>query len=207
MVRAEAVLRHYLREHAPATAHLWTQPDTMPRIRQQVQREWHDRLHDLSGLRRETIRRALVEAGDDPALAESAFEHFFEARQHVDLYEDSLDALSSLAARYPLVALSNGNADVHRVGLGQHFHAAISAQAFGVAKPDPRIFIEAARLAGVSAADVLHVGDDPHLDVVGARAVGMQCAWINRHDQTWPDGSDPPHTFSTLRDLVDHLAA
>jgi putative hydrolase of the HAD superfamily len=207
MVRAEAVLRQYLSEHAPATAQLWAQPDTLSRIRQQVQREWHDRLHDLSALRRESIRRALVEAGDDQALAVPAFELFFEARQQVDLYEDALDALSALASRYPVVALSNGNADVHRVGLGAHFHAAVSAQAFGVAKPDPRIFVEAARLAGVTTAEVMHVGDDPHLDVVGARGAGMQCAWINRHDHVWPEGSEPPLTFSTLRDLVDHLAA
>ena len=207
MVRAEAVLHQYLQEHAPATAVLCYQQGALARIRQQLQREWHDRLHDLSALRRESIRRALLEAGEDPDLAVPAFERFFAARQQVDLYEDALEALAFLASRYPLVALSNGNADVHRVGLGQHFHAAVSAQEFGVAKPDPRIFHEAAARAGVTAAEVLHIGDDAHLDVHGARAAGMQCVWINRHDQDWPDGSEPPLTFSTLRDLVDHLAA
>ena len=207
MVRAEAALQQYLREHAPATAVLCYQAGGLDRIRQQLQQEWHDRLHDLSALRRETIRRALVESGENADLAVPAFELFFEARQQVDLYEDALEALSFLASRYPVVALSNGNADVNRVGLGQHFHAAVSAQEFGVAKPDPRIFHEAASLAGVTAPEVLHIGDDAHLDVLGARAAGMQCAWLNRHEQAWPEGSEPPLTFTSLRDLVNHLAA
>ena len=207
MVLAEAALHQYLREHAPATAVLCYQHGGLARLRQQLLLEWHDRLHDLSGMRRETLRRALLEAGENPDLAVPAFELFFEARQQVDLYEDSLEALSYLSSRFPVVALSNGNADVNRVGLGQHFHDAVSAQAFGVSKPDPRIFHEAAARAGVTAAEVLHIGDDAHLDVHGARAVGMQCAWINRHEQTWPEGSEPPPTFTSLRDLVDHLAA
>ncbi|MEY4443372.1 MAG: hypothetical protein RL442_2372 [Pseudomonadota bacterium] len=160
MVRAEAALQQYLRAHAPAAAVLCYQAGGLARIRQQLQQEWHDRLHDLSALRRETIRRALVESGENADLAVPAFELFFEARQQVDLYEDALEALSFLASRYPVVALSNGNADVNRVGLGQHFHAAVSAQEFGVAKPDPRIFHEAASLAGVTAPEVLHIGDD-----------------------------------------------
>jgi putative hydrolase of the HAD superfamily len=207
MVRAEAALHQYLREHAPATAVLCYQQGGLARLRQQLQLEWHDRLHDLSGMRRETLRRALLEAGDNPDLAVPAFELFFEARQQVDLYEDSLEAVSYLSLRFPVVALSNGNADVNRVGLGQHFHDAVSAQAFGVSKPDPRIFHEAAARAGVTAAEVLHIGDDAHLDVLGARAAGMQCVWINRHEQAWPEGSEPPLTFTSLRDLVDHLAA
>ena len=206
MVRAEAELHQYLREHAPATAVLCYQHGAMTRIRQQLQREWHDRLHDLSALRRESIRRALLEAGEDPALAAPAFERFFEARHRVELFDDALEALAFLASRYPVVALSNGNADVGRVGLGQHFHAAVSAQAFGVAKPDPRIFHEAAAQAGVTATEVLHVGDDAHLDVEGARSAGMQCVWINRDQQPWPADSPPPLTFTSLRDLVDHLA-
>ena len=207
MVRAEAALQHFLREHAPNTAVLYYEQGALPRLRRQLQQEWPDRLHDLSALRRETIRRALLEAGEDTTLAEPAFERFFDARHQVDLYEDALEALALLASRYPVVALSNGNADVHRVGLGAHFHAAVSAQAFGVSKPDPRIFHEAAARAGVSPAEVLHVGDDAQLDIHGARAAGMQCAWINRHAQPWPEGSEPPLTFTTLRDLVDHLAA
>ncbi len=205
MVRAEAVLQQFLREHAQATATLCQEHRALFRIRQQLQAERPDLTHDLSTLRRESIRRALIEAGDDPALAEPAFEVFFAERHRVELYEDAQDALAFLSARYPLVALSNGNADVHRVGLGSYFRAAVSAQAFGVAKPDPRIFHEAAARVGVAASAVLHIGDDAALDIQGAREAGMQCVWINRGDHDWPHESPPPLTLSNLRDLIDHL--
>jgi FMN phosphatase YigB (HAD superfamily) len=57
-----------------------------------------------------TIRRALTAAGDDPTLAEPAFEVFFAERQRVDLYDDVLP------------------------GLGRHFHAGL--QAAWVRRPD-----------------------------------------------------------------------
>ena len=205
MVRAEAVLQQFLHEHAQATATLCKEPGALMRIRQQLQAERPEWSHDLSALRRESIRRALHQAGDDPALAEPAFEAFFAARHQVDLYDDAQETLSFLSASYPLVALSNGNADVHRVGLGTYFRAAVSAQGFGVAKPDPRIFHEAAARVGVPTQAVLHIGDDAHLDVVGAREAGMQCVWINRGDHAWPHDSAPPLTLARLSDLIDHL--
>jgi molybdopterin-biosynthesis enzyme MoeA-like protein len=82
-------------------------------------------------------------------LAEPAFEVFFAERQRVDLFHDALPALAFWSQRLPVVALSNGNADVHRVGIGQHFHASVSAQSLGVAKPDVRIFEAGAAAAGV----------------------------------------------------------
>ena len=154
----------------------------------------------MSALRRESIRLVLQREGDDPALAEAAFEVFFAERQRVELFEDALPALEWLASRYPVVALSNGNADVHRVGLGQHFHASLSAHVFGVGKPDVRIFHAAAEAAGVPADAVLHVGDDAHLDAVGALGAGMQVAWLNRGGHPWEHAPLQPHT--TVPDLL-----
>ena len=62
-----------------------------------------------------------------------------------------LASMARLAARWPVVALSNGNADLHRVGLGAHFKAQVSAREAGVAKPDPRIFGLAAEVAAITA--------------------------------------------------------
>ena len=85
-----------------------------------------------------------------------------------------------------LVALSNGNADVHRVGIGHFFRAAVNPAITGFSKPDARIFAAAAAQAGVSPAHVLHIGDDAQLDGAGAIAAGMQTVWINRGDERWP---------------------
>lgn len=46
----------------------------------------------------------------------------------------------------------------------------------GACKPDPRMFEEVVRRLGVSAAEVLHVGDSWDMDVEGARRSGMGAA-------------------------------
>jgi 2-haloalkanoic acid dehalogenase type II len=190
--RAEEVLLAWLTLHAPATATLHASPEALRRIRERVGLERHDLHHDLSALRRESIRLALAEAGDDPALAEPAFEVFFEERQNVQPYPDVEQALERLARRYPLVAVTNGNADVARTGLGRYFRAALTARQAGVAKPDPRIFHAAARALDLPHGDLLHVGDDVALDVLGAQDAGLQAAWINREEKLWPHDHRAP---------------
>ncbi len=197
--RAEAVLTGWLVQHAPATAALSNQPEVKKAVRDEINARHADRAHDLSFLRRESIRSLLVQAGDPSHLAEPAFEVFFAERQRVDLFDDALPALAFWSQRCPVVALSNGNADVHRVGIGQYFHASVSAQSLGVAKPDVRIFVAGAEAAGVAPHEVLHIGDDAHADCVGGLAAGMQVAWLNRQGEGWSHGDTRPHL--EVRDL------
>ena len=136
-------------------------------------------------------------------MAEPAFEVFFAARHDVTLFDDALHMLEFLSARYPVVALSNGNADVHRVGLGRYFKASLSAQAFGVGKPDPRIFHAAAAAADTQAEQVLHIGDDAALDVLGALGCGMQTVWVNREDHVWTHEDQPHETVTSLAELTE----
>lgn len=186
IAHAEARLQSWLAEHAPAACALAQQQDVVRRIRAEVQAEHVGLAHDLGALRREAIRQMLARAGDDPALADAAYAVFLAARQQVQLFGDALPALELLGRRWPLVALSNGNADVRQVGIGQFFHAAVSAAEVGVAKPDARIFQLGAEAAGVSPGQVLHVGDDALLDAQGALDAGMQAVWLRRPPGTVP---------------------
>ncbi len=204
--QAEQTLQDWLAQHAPATARYLADPQVRHEVRAQVSRDSTHMAHDLSWQRREAIRRALVHAGDDPTLADPAFEVFFEQRQRVSFYDDALPALQALARQFPVVAVSNGNADVHRVGIGAHFHGKVSAREVGVGKPHPRIFEVAADCAGVALQDVLHIGDDPALDVLGACAVGMQTVWVNREGHVWSDPHRQPHlSVPDLLTLCRHL--
>lgn len=203
--RAEVVLHHYLAQHAPATATLFADRAALRRIREQVGLDLPHLQHDLSELRRESIRRALRQAGDDPALAEAGFDLFFAERQRVDFYADAIGALERLAARWPLVALSNGNANIHTVGIGHLFKARITAHDFGRAKPDRAIFEAAADTVKVPVASVLHVGDDAALDVVGALAAGMQAVWVNRTGMQWSHGRPAHLEVAELGALCDAL--
>ncbi|MDO5625887.1 MAG: HAD-IA family hydrolase [Pseudomonadota bacterium] len=205
--RAEEALRTWLDAHAPRTATLARDAHATHAARQAVLHARPHIAHDLGAIRHAAIAHLLREAGDDQALADAAFAHFHAERQRVNLFDDALPALQWLATRYPVVALTNGNADVHRVGIGAHFHASINAAQAGVAKPDARIFHAGAQAAGVATHEVLHVGDDPHLDGTGAIAAGMQMAWLNRSAQPWPaDAGAPPHVVvSDLAALCEHL--
>lgn len=208
IARAEQALQAWLATHAPGTTAITASSAALRRVRESVQHERPDLQHDMSAMRQEAIRRVLLAAGEDEALAQPAFEVFFAARQQVDLFADALPALEFLAERFPLVALSNGNADVHRVGLGQYFRHALSARAMGFGKPDPRIFHAAAETLGVAPDEVLHVGDDAQLDGVGALRAGMQMAWVNRDGQDWPHPPWVPHaTVADLQALCTLLAA
>ena len=201
--RAEKVLDDWLSDHAPMTAALFSNPAARLDIRQQVVRQHPEWAHDLKSIRREAIRLALEKSGESTRLADAAFDVFFAARNEVRLYDDALLALEFLANRFPLVAVSNGNADVHRIGIGHYFLACISAQEFGVGKPDPRIFHAAAGAMDVTPSQVLHIGDDPEMDVLGALNCGMQTVWVNRSQHVWAHPQSPHLTVASLTELCD----
>jgi putative hydrolase of the HAD superfamily len=205
--RAEQALNDWLSQHAPQTAALLAQPAARHEIREHVNGLHPELKHNLSALRSKSIQLALVRCGDDPLLAEAAFEVFFAERNRVTLFDDALQSLAFLAGRFPLVALSNGNADIHRIGLGPYFKASLSAQQFGVGKPDPRIFMAAATAVGVQPHEVLHVGDDAALDVLAALDCGMQTVWVNRADHLWIHPAQPHETVTTLTELCDLFPA
>lgn len=198
---AEKVLHGWLAEHAPMAAALFSSPSALREIRDHMAANRPDLKSDLSAIRRESIRLALYRAGENPLMADEAFRVFFAARQQVTLFDDARPSLEFLAARFPLVSLSNGNADVNLVGLGPYFQAAISAREFGVGKPDPRIFHAAAGAVDLTPENVLHVGDDATLDALGALNAGMQAAWINRSDHLWPHEAHPHVTLGNLTEL------
>jgi HAD superfamily hydrolase (TIGR01549 family) len=177
--RAESVLHAWLLAHAPATARRFDRA-SLRQLRDAVALENPQWVHDLSAIRSESLRRALLLAGDDPALAQAGFDVFFEARQQVVLYDDALDALRRLSERFPLMALTNGNADLERIGLAPYFRGSVTARSLGVAKPDRRIFHHACSALGCAPEQVLHIGDDFELDVNGALNAGLQAVWLRR---------------------------
>jgi putative hydrolase of the HAD superfamily len=196
IAHAETVLQQWLHPHAPLAAQVFADPVQRQALRDAAIESAPTRTHDLSAIRLSMIDLGLQRTGEDRALAAQAFEVFYAARMQVQLFADALPALRTLAQHYPLVAVSNGNADVHRIGIGAFFTASVSARDTGVAKPHPAIFHAAAQRLALHPEQVLHVGDDAHLDVRGALAVGMQTVWINRDGATWP-GDLAPHATAT----------
>ena len=205
LVRAEAALSDWLSSRAPRAALVFANPEQRLALRQEVVSSRPDIGHDLGALRREVIRLALQRMNENTTLAEPAYQVFIAQRMRVDFYADARPALAWLSARFPVVALSNGNADVHQVGIGEFFKAGLSAQDFGVGKPDARIFHAAAELAGVAPHEVLHVGDDAALDVLGGLGAGMQTVWVNRDQREWTHEAQPHARVVDMAQLCDVL--
>ncbi len=60
-----------------------------------------------------------------------------------------------------------------RAGLLARFEVLTFSDECGIRKPDPEIFFLTLRKLGVAPEEAVHVGDDPILDVEGARDAGM----------------------------------
>lgn len=203
--RAEAALDAFLATHAPRTYARW--PLAARRaLRDAVDAEHPHLAHDFTRQRLITLERMLRDGGDDVALVDAAFEAYFAARCEVEHYPDSVPALERLAARVPLASISNGNACLARIGLLHLFRFQLAAREHGEAKPAAGIFHAACARLGVAPREVLHVGDDIALDVVGAHAAGLRTCWINRDGRAWPrDDVRPDLAFDSLAGLADWL--
>lgn len=185
IINAEATMRAWLAEHVPVYGQ---QIDTqqVQQLRSSAVNENPALAHDVSALRKAVLQRAFVVCGYQEkaahALSQQAFNVFFEARQQVVFFPGALTMLEELAGEFHLGALTNGNADINAVGLGQYFSFAFSSADVGVSKPAPDMFHAALRHAGVDAADTIHVGDNLVDDIAGAGQLGIHTIWTNHAD-------------------------
>jgi putative hydrolase of the HAD superfamily len=166
--------------------------ESLRAMRARIAAQFPERSHDMTFLRHRALSEMFAAAGHSGSHADEAFEVFYAARNRVKLYDEVEGSLERLSARYRLFALSNGNADLKRCGIAHWFEGHITAISAGAPKPDIRIFTRLLAEARVEASQVLHIGDDPHLDVMGAAQAGMQAAWLNRDAKSWPAQLPPP---------------
>jgi putative hydrolase of the HAD superfamily len=205
--RVEQVLHDWLEANCPRTAAQFPIA-RMRELRDELNAGHPHLAHDFSTMRRMTLERAMRLAGDDPVHVEAAFEAFFAERNRVEFYPDALAALQRLSTRVPLAALSNGNADLARIGVHAHFAFQLGAREHGAPKPSASIFHAACARLGASPWHVLHVGDDIDMDVLGAARAGLRTCWLNRDKSTWPhEDVRPDLQFDSLTALADWLDA
>jgi 2-haloacid dehalogenase len=169
------------------------------------------RYQDFSEITRQSLTYTLRVLGlqYDPA----AFERIMEKYLHLDLYPDAAATLAALEDR-KLAILSNGspamlNALVANSGLV--LDATISIDSQKIFKPAPEAYALIESVLGVAPAEVLFVSSNPW-DACGAKAFGLNVAWIER---VTPDaialacvksGVVTPLTmFKALRTQMDEL--
>lgn len=204
MLRAEQRLDQWLQAHCPPVADAFPIA-AMRALRDRIAAENPELAHDFTSQRLLCLRAAMQPHGYGEQHVDAAFAEFYAARNEVECYGDALPALERLAARFPLVSLSNGNADLAKIGLDRFFHFSISSRAFGKAKPAAEIFHAACGGLGLPPDEVLHVGDDPLIDVVGASEAGLRSAWINRAGADWNHATAPDLIVRDLDELARRL--
>jgi 2-haloalkanoic acid dehalogenase type II len=201
--QAERILADWLQSRYPKIPRRFAPPDVLE-VRAALLREQPHQAHDLTFLRRETIARLAEAVGYDRNIAHDAFALWHAARNQVTPFVEVLPALERLRRSFRLATLSNGNADLSRIGIAHHFEVSLHAGALGCAKPDARAYTALTRALTLKPQEILFVGDEPHADVVGPRAAGMQTVWVNRGRNIWP--ADLPEADASVADL-DELVA
>ena len=204
---AEATLREWLATEAPRLGPVPI--EHLQAIRKRLLQADPNLKHRLSELRRRLLFHALEEAGyaqqQADALAEQGFQVFLAARHQVQLYPEVRPTLERLARRYTLGVITNGNADVQRLGLGDYFSFALRAEELGIGKPDPLPFHSALQRADIHAAQAVHIGDHPSDDIAGAKAAGLRAIWFNPQGKEWNGEHTPDAQIRSLAELPSVL--
>jgi len=201
IVKAEQVLRDWLSQNASRLGGV--EAAQYQAIRERVLVQMPGLKHRISALRLQILQQMLQDAGYDNAqvMARDAFEAFIEARHVLDVFPQAEPTLAALARDYALGVVTNGNADVHRIGLGHHFAFVLCAEDIGVAKPDARLFHEALLRGEAQAQATVHIGDHPRDDIAGAQQAGLRAVWFNPGGKQWEGDKAPDAEIGCLSEL------
>jgi putative hydrolase of the HAD superfamily len=142
---------------------------------------------------------------------EIALQTLTKLRQHkweFKAYDDTLPTLKELKNRGLILGLvSNVVQDMEstysELGLQPYLDFKVTSSEVGFDKPQPEIFMAALEKAHVKPEESIYVGDQYHLDIVGARGVGIKAVLIDRNDYS-PEITDCPRIRS-LTEITEYI--
>jgi putative hydrolase of the HAD superfamily len=161
------------------------------------------------------MRAGLPDSSQTVALAEElALAHMALLAAATEIPPAHVALLNRTREHYGIALVSNfdhgptARGILLKGGIDEQFqHIAISAE-HGWRKPHPQIFVDALAALGVEARAALFVGDSPTDDIVGAKGVGMDIAWVNVSAADLPAGIPAPdyivHALPELQDILFH---
>jgi len=178
---AEAAMLTCLQRHKPQLLH--NDSSYWQLQRKLVASQQPELCHDVSHWRLVAVVQGLQAQGighcEAAELAELAVDAFLQVRTRVTIQQDIQHLLQQLARKFPLVAITNGNADIQQMGLGSIFTLSLRAGPDGRMKPHADMFYRAAERLAVPCQHILHIGDHVRSDVLGALNAGCMAAWLN----------------------------
>lgn len=179
MLRAERALLDFLHLEYPDTAGqdigFWRQ------IKAQLLQQRPELQNDMGELRRQQLHQGLQTCGySGETLATAtqvAFDYFYDQRSDFKVTESTCCLLRQLTEKVPMVAITNGNVNLEKIGIAGYFSACYHASLKQPMKPDSHMFELAQAHLGIAAGQILHIGDGFKNDIAGALNAGYQAAW------------------------------
>jgi putative hydrolase of the HAD superfamily len=106
-----------------------------------------------------------------------------------NLFPYAMEMLEYLHGHYKLHIITNGFEEVQfkkleLTGMNRYFDQVITSEEAGAMKPKEKIFHFALIKAGAIASESLMIGDEIEIDLLGARAVGLDQMYVNHHGKT-----------------------
>ena len=92
--------------------------------------------------------------------------------------------------------------ELYQTGLSAYFEFAIFSSGTPYRKPHPSIFNAAISRLNIEAENILFVGDDLKMDVLGPQSVGMLTAWLNRKRSALVQNITPNYQITSLSELL-----
>lgn len=208
MRNAERQLWAFLAQQYPKTQQ-WQAQDWQ-QLKQQLLLKSPLLAHDTTAARLVTLEQGLLMLGYDKKIAtvgaKAGLDYFRYHRADFTVAPEVLAILHQLAARYPLVGITNGNVDAEQIGLGEVLAFVVHPGNGTRMKPYADMFYQAATRLALPTKLLLHVGDSYTADVQGARLAGCQAAWLNpavgRDPQVAGSGLLPHLHLTALSDLL-----
>ena len=205
ITRAESILAKWLEKEIPGYSH---EPFKLMPIRERLLKEDPTLSHRLTAFRQRLIEASLLSLVDKKSAAfhaEAAMEVFLVARNEVHFFEGAHATLRYLSQSFQLGAITNGNADIYRLGLNDYFSFAFSAEQVGAPKPAPDLFHAALAHTGCEPSQMVYVGDDPIKDVDAANELGLHTIWMRSKGRSLKGESNPDETITDIRALPDAI--
>lgn len=179
---AEHCVYQWLRQYAPLLVEQFSLQQLID-WRHRVYLQQPDLAHQISQLRITALQLAMEHSGYSQnrsiELATGAFAIFLDARHQVTLFDSVLPLLEQLQNQYRLGILTNGNADVFRLELGQYFEFAYRAEQLNASKPAADHFLAAQAFSQCQPQQMIHIGDHIDHDVTAAIDAGWHAIWFN----------------------------
>ena len=206
--RAEDKPKEWIKDNFPGVTKVMD-TDTVIDLRNKILKEDPSLLVKISELRTRIFYETAVMAGysemESHEMSQKAFQIFINARNDVKLFDGVRETLVSLSNKYSLGVITNGNADLKKIGIDHFFKHIFSSANSGAHKPDPRAFEALINASNLQANEICHVGDHPLNDVKGSLECGMKPIWYKNDGAEWPyDDIDVP-SFEKWQDFESVL--